>query len=685
MAIMKSRLRFPIRTKRDLRLTLPFIAIFLAFVLICAFSIDLLSAARAFVGGESLWSKGQKAAVIHLMRYAGTHDEGEFRAYELAIAAPLGDRQARIELGRPQFDYDKAAAGLLAGGNHPGDIPGMIRLVRYFGRLPAIERALGIWARGDDEVAALNQLALQLHDAVRAGHTKAADLAPLMQGIQETDARATPLELAFSSSLGEISRNLRDILIPAIGIVAASLLFPAVAMVLGDLRRERRQTMRLAHQASHDALTGLFNRFEFERRLSNALDSAHQNGSTHALMYLDLDQFKVVNDTCGHAGGDDLIRQIAALMRAQLRQTDSLARLGGDEFGLLLENCASGDGERLAEAIRDAISRFRFVYRQRTFALGVSIGVINLDQSVSKVAEALNAADSACYRAKQNGRNRVQVYHHSDDAVHSTHGEMEWGSRVHAALAEKRYCLHAQDIAPLQNSCGEGKHIELLLRMVNEDGQLVPPMDFIPAYERYNLMPLLDRWVIDAAFAELACRNTALPGEIAVCAINLSAASLADNSMPIYIQECAARHSIALDIICFEISESVAVSNLEQVAAFIRVLQSAGCTFALDDFGAGLSSFAHLKHLPAEYIKIDGTFISEMFDMPVNLAVIEAIQRISRTTGQKTVAEWVDGEAKLSRLRAMGVDYAQGYHVGVPEHFTGRREFSNLEVDQTCS
>jgi len=407
---MRGKLRFSIRGKRDLRLILPFIAVFIALVLFSAFSIDLLSSARAFVGGESLWSKGQKAAVIHLMRYAGSHDEDEFRAYQSAIAVPLGDRRAREELARPRPDYDKAAAGLLAGGNHPDDIPGMIRLVRYFGRLPAIERALGIWARADDEVTILNQLALQLNGSVRSGHYDAADLAPLLRGIQESDARVTPLEEAFSSSLGEISRRLRNILIPAIGIVAASLLFPGVALMLRDFRRERRHSSTLAHQASHDALTGLFNRTEFEFRLSNAIDRARRHGSTHALMYLDLDQFKVVNDTCGHASGDELLRQLAALMRAQLRQTDTLARLGGDEFGVLLEDCATGEGRRVAETIRDAVSRFRFVYRHHTFALGVSIGVISLSRTVSNVAEALNAADAACYLAKENGRNCIHVH-----------------------------------------------------------------------------------------------------------------------------------------------------------------------------------------------------------------------------------------------------------------------------------
>ena len=406
---MKEKLRFSIRGKRELRLILPFVAILLVLVLVSAFSIDILSAARAYVGGESLWSKRQKDAVIHLMRYADGYGEEEFRAYERAIAVPLSDRKARLELISARPDYGKAAAGLLAGGNHPDDIPGMIRLVRYFGRLPDIDRAIQIWARADDEVVILNDLAERLHAAVRAGKGGADNVTPLLQRIQDTDARVTPLEEAFSSSLGQISRQLRNFLIPGIGFVAAVLLFPGVAIMHRDIQRESRHTLRLTHQASHDPLTGLFNRIEFERCLSNAIDEVHEDGSVHALMYLDLDQFKVVNDTCGHAGGDDLIRQIAALMRAKLRQTDILARLGGDEFGILLVHCGAGDGLRLAEAIREGIAQYRFVGSQRTFTVGVSIGVLNLDQKVSQVAEALGAADAACYLAKQSGRNCVQV------------------------------------------------------------------------------------------------------------------------------------------------------------------------------------------------------------------------------------------------------------------------------------
>ena len=345
---MKEKLKFSIRGKRELRLILPFVGILLALVLVSAFSIDILSAARAYVGGESLWSKRQKDAVIHLMRYADGYGEEEFRAYQRAIAVPLSDRKARLELTSARPDYGKAAADLLAGGNHPDDIPGMIRLVRYFGRLRAIDRAIQIWARADDEVATLNELAEQLHAAVRDSKNGADNVALLLQRIQDTDARVTPLEEAFSSSLGQISRQLRNFLIPGIGIVAVLLLFPGVAIILRDIQRERRHTLHLTHQASHDALTGLFNRIEFERRLSNAIDEVHEDGSAHALMYLDLDEFKLVNDTCGHAGGDELIRQIAALMRAKLRQTDILARLGGDEFGILLVHCDAGDGLRFA-------------------------------------------------------------------------------------------------------------------------------------------------------------------------------------------------------------------------------------------------------------------------------------------------------------------------------------------------
>ncbi len=406
---MKERVKLLIRSERELRLILPFVGVLLALVLVSAFSIEIFSFSSAYVAAESLWSKSQKDAVIHLMRYADGKDEEEFRAYERAIAVPLSDRKARLELTSARPDYGKAVAGLLGGGNDPNDIPGMIRLVRRFGRVGAIDRAVRIWTRADDEVAILNEQAERLHAAVRDRKGSADRVALLLQQIQETDERLTPLEEGFSSSLSQISRQFRSFLMAVIGIVAILLLLPGILIIVRDVRRERRKTLHLAHQASHDALTGLFNRIEFERRLSNAIDEVHEYGSPNALLYLDLDEFKTVNDTCGHAGGDELIRQIAGLMRARVRETDIVARLGGDEFGILLVHCDAVNGLRIAEAIRGGISQHRFVFGQHSFAVGVSIGVLNLGKEVTRGVEALNAADAACYLAKRSGRNCVVV------------------------------------------------------------------------------------------------------------------------------------------------------------------------------------------------------------------------------------------------------------------------------------
>ncbi|MFL9991802.1 EAL domain-containing protein [Paraburkholderia sediminicola] len=813
---MRSERQSSALSKQTLRVVGPFIPIVFALMLASSLSIDLLSSVRAYVGGESLWSKGQKDAVLHLIRYGETHNEDEFLAYQRAIAVPLGDRVARIELLRAQPDLDKAAAGLIAGGNHPDDIPGMIRLVLDFRRLPPLEHAITVWTQADAEVKLLSDLAEQLHAATRGGDHGAANIAHLMLQIRESNARLTRLEEAFSYSLGEVSRLVRDLLIPGIDVASILLLAAGIFLAVRGMRlelnlrqalshseerltlaisgsndglwdwdvrsnafyfsarcaqmlgyhecelpqsfatllalihpddfasielklrghlqdslpfdakfrlrtrtntylwvrsrgrmvrdtvglaqrmagsltditeqkraeallcaeqaREREHAARLAHDATHDALTGLINRIEFERRLADAMQRGQSENCTHVLMYLDLDQFKVVNDTCGHAAGDELIQQLVSVMTAELRKSDMLARLGGDEFGVLLEDCTTEDGECVADSLREAIARFRFVHRTRSFALGASIGMIRLDADVSHVAEALSAADAACYLAKQRGRNRVQVYQPHDDAVRVLHDEMEWVSRTHAAPADGRFALHAQQVVPLQADSGTGRHIELLLRMVDEQGQLVPPMAFIPACERYNLMPTLDRWVIDAGFAELGRLRRANQADIAVCGLNLSAASLSDDQLSEHIRERAAHHGIPLDIVCFEITETAAISNLTQATSFIRQLQAMGCRFALDDFGAGMSSFAYLKHLPAEYIKIDGGFVREMFDDPINMVVIEAIQRIAQAMGMKTVAEWVDSDEALTHLRELGVDYAQGYGVARPVHFAGRRE-----------
>lgn len=454
-----------------------------------------------------------------------------------------------------------------------------------------------------------------------------------------------------------------------------------VVVVLHDVSQEREHAARLAHEASHDALTGLANRTEFERRLAAAIARIRDTGGTHMLMYLDLDQFKVVNDTCGHAAGDELIRQMAAVMRVQLRKGDTLARLGGDEFGILLEHCTALDGERLAEALRRAVAGFRFTHRQRTFAVGASIGLVALDGGTGGVAEALSAADAACYVAKENGRNRVQVYHPQDSVVQARHGEMEWVSRVHAALAAGRFCLYEQEIVALCGDRRAGRHVELLLRMVDERNQLVPPMAFVPACERYNLMPMIDRWVVETAFDALARRRAEAPDDIALCAINLSGSSLADVRFPAFVREQARRAGIALSGICFEITETAAISNLTQAADFIEEMQALGCVFALDDFGAGMSSFIYLKHLPAAYLKIDGSFVREMLDDPVNQVMVEVIQRMGHAMGKKTIAEYVESEAMLARLRELGVDLVQGHYIAPPVPFAPRPRPAPAVID----
>jgi diguanylate cyclase (GGDEF)-like protein/PAS domain S-box-containing protein len=910
-----------------LRIIWPFVPVVVALALFSIASLDLLSAARAFVAGESQWSKGQKNAVLHLLRYGEDRDPADFEAYLSSIAIPFGDHRARLELDRPEPDLERVHEGLLAGGNHPEDIPRMVRLYRNFRQVQEVDAAIRVWAAGDQEIFALHEQALALRRLARQPGCDDACVAPVLRNIARIDARLTPLEQAFSGHLGQASRRVSRLLTTGSAVMAAALLMSAILLSVGPLRRERRlrealaqreeqlqlavegsndglwdwhpgrgelyfsprcaqmlgyrgdelpharetvlgllhpselaafeaklaqhlrsgepydaefrlrnqagdylwvrargrmvrgagrrrarmagsltdisdhkryetqlfaekeraqvtlqaigdavvtadvwgrvqslnpaaealtgwreaeargvplsevcrlrdeetlaplpdivtlalrqrwhsrsaqlvqrdgagqpwqalavkpsvalirdraaqaigvvvvlhdisqeraHAARLAYEASHDALTGLVNRAEFERRLSAAITRARAQGNTHTLMYLDLDQFKVVNDTCGHAAGDELIRQMAEVMRSQLRRSDTLARLGGDEFGVLLEHCGTADGERVAEGLRHAIASFRFAHRQRTFAVGVSIGLVTLDRQTGSVAEALSAADAACYVAKEGGRNRVQVYHPLDSVVQARHGEMEWVSRVHAALAAGRFCLFAQEIVLVQPTLPHaGRHVELLLRMVDERGRLVPPMAFVPACERYNLMPMIDRWVVETAFATLAGRQA----EIATCAINLSGSSLADIQFPDFVREQAQRFGIALEGICFEITETAAISNLAQAGAFIVQLQQLGCQFALDDFGAGMSSFTYLKHLPAAYLKIDGSFVRDMLADPVNLVMVEVIQRIGHAMGKKTIAEFVENEAMLERLRELGVDLAQGYHIAPPVPF----------------
>ncbi len=437
-------------------------------------------------------------------------------------------------------------------------------------------------------------------------------------------------------------------------------------LVFHDVSATLQLTRELSHQASHDALTGVPNRREFERRLGALLGTKRLADSHHVLCYLDLDQFKVVNDTCGHVAGDELLRQVTALLRGRIRESDVLARLGGDEFGILFLNCPLDKAMGLAEGLRQSIQEFRFSWDDRSFAIGVSIGVVPMDGEQTDLGRLLATADTACYAAKEAGRNLVWLYRENDSDVQAQRGQMQWVSRIRQALDQDRLRLFVQPIVALEREHVGPSHYEILVRL-EEDGELIAPGSFIPAAERYGLMVEIDQWVIGNTLSWLgdACRSGEQPQ--ATFCINVSGASL---SSPAFRQMVVAKlrdSNLSAGAVCLEITESAAIANLSKVVDLIRQLKPLGCTFALDDFGSGLSSFAYLKALPVDYLKIDGSFVRDLEHDPVDLAMVQAINTIGHTMELKTVAEFVESEAILERLREMGVDYAQGYHIGRPQ------------------
>jgi diguanylate cyclase (GGDEF)-like protein/PAS domain S-box-containing protein len=435
-------------------------------------------------------------------------------------------------------------------------------------------------------------------------------------------------------------------------------------LVFHDVSRARTLARQLAHQASHDFLTGLVNRHEFERRVGRALQRSQQEAITHALCFLDLDQFKVVNDTCGHGAGDELLRQLANTLQKKVRRRDTLARLGGDEFGVLLEHCPPGQATRVAHELLEAVQEFRFVWEGKPFALGVSIGVVPITGETESLATVLRDADAACYAAKERGRNRVHFYEPNDAAMALRQGEMQWVSRITSALEEGRFRLYGQPIVPLVPRHGERVRVEVLLRMVEHDGTLIAPGAFIPAAERYNLMGAVDRWVVREVAALYGTHQAS--GWQPIASINLSGASLGDPSMLTFVRDQLARHALSPEALCFEITETAAIANLALAAHFIRELKGMGCWFALDDFGSGMSSFAYLQSLPVDSLKIAGAFLRHIESDPVEYAMVEAINRVGHVMRLKTVAEGVESLDTLETLRKIGVDYAQGYAIAEP-------------------
>ncbi len=437
-----------------------------------------------------------------------------------------------------------------------------------------------------------------------------------------------------------------------------------IVVIFKDVTEQRQKTKDLTHHATHDPLTGLVNRREFERRLERAITASKTNTTQHILCYIDLDNFKTVNDTAGHAAGDELLQQVVTLFMGKIRERDTLARLGGDEFALLLDNCPLQKAYEIASELVAEIKDYQFLWQDKPFQIGASIGLAAIDKATESGAYVIDQADSACYIAKQQGGNRVEVYQEGVESLVQHHGEIMHAATLSSALEQDRLLLYKQPIISLLPDHKAITRHELLVRLVDTKGNIVLPGAFIPVAERHGLMAAIDRWVIRTAFQHyntlFAQTNTA------GIAINLSANSLNDDSLPEFIRQQFAESALPRDQVCFEVTETTVLQNLKQASLFAETMKNEGCRFTLDRFGSGISSFNYLKKIPVDYIKIEGSFVCGMLHNPVDHAMVEAINHIGHSMGIHTIAEWAESEAVIQRLTELGVDYAQGHALSSP-------------------
>ena len=442
-----------------------------------------------------------------------------------------------------------------------------------------------------------------------------------------------------------------------------------------DITARKRAEEKLNYFATHDSLTGLVNRHEFERRVNEMLTDIDMNRDEHALCYIDLDQFRVINDTCGHHAGDEMLQQLTMVLRNIVRDRDTLARLGGDEFAVLMQHCSVDNAVRVAENLLKSINDFQYNYENKMFRVGASIGLVAITEELANFRELMKQADLACFTAKEAGRNRVHVYKAYEEHASGQHGDMKWVAVLHQALAEDRLRLYAQAIVPLDGS--DDTHYELLIRMLDDDGGVIPPGQFLPAAERYNIISKIDRWVIATAFEKVIAVETG--SDSIKLSINLSAQSLNEPGFLEYVIEKIKSTGINANNICFEITETAAIANLQPARIFMTTLKEIGCKFALDDFGTGHSSFGYLKKLPVDYLKIDGVFVKEIVNDRIDLAMVKSINEIGHTMGMKTIAEFVENNEIKELLQKIGVNYAQGYGIGKPVPLEEKLEAEELE------
>jgi len=644
----------------------------------------------SFVGVERTELIGRRLADLVPPEYSELVNEnirrrlgGESAAerYEIDMVGLQG-QMTRLEIASNVIEYDKGSALLITGVEIlPTQTVQALRLSAAAtepGALALNSLAEAIIATDrDGRITFMNPAAEQL-----TGSTADAAAGKLLEEIvslvDETDRRllSDPVHQALTSGaavnlsrrallLSRANGSERSIELSASPIRNDARELVGAVVMLHDVTEMRGLTRQMSYQAAHDALTGLVNRREFERRLEEAIEGGHRGDGQHVLAYLDLDRFKIVNDSSGHLAGDSMLREVAKLLRDAVRDSDTVGRIGGDEFGILLVRCPLDKARQIADDVTRAVGDHRFVWRDKIYNIGASIGLVEISRESGTLEELLAAADTACYVAKKQGSGRVVVYSARDEALARHTGEIQWLQRLQAALKENRFHLYHQVIVPAHGE-DSGPAMEVLVRLQDETGNDVLPAEFMRAAERYRLMGLVDRWVVQTTLAALGRGAIAVEPRHSV-AINISGQTLGDAQFLEFVVECLDSTGVTPGQVCFEIAESAVIANLDHARRFVGVLHGMGCQFALDDFGSGVGSFSNLKPLPLDYLKIDGSFIRNLARDSVNQAMVTAMIKLARTLNFKVIAEQVEDSAAEEAARRMGVDYLQGYAIGRPQ------------------
>jgi diguanylate cyclase (GGDEF)-like protein/PAS domain S-box-containing protein len=644
----------------------------------------------SFVGVDRLELIGRRLADLVPPEYAELVSEnirrrlaGESAAerYEIDMIGLQG-QLSRLEINSTLVEYDKDKALLITGVEIiPTQTQQVLRLTGEATASPQ-QLALNSLAEAiiatdrDGRITFLNPAAELLtgSDAAAAFGKLLEDIVSL---VDETDRRllSDPVRQALTTGapvnlsrrallLSRANGGERSIELSASPIRDSNRELVGAVILLHDVTEMRGLARQMSYQATHDALTGLVNRREFERRLEEAIDSGQRGDGQHVLCYLDLDRFKLVNDTSGHLAGDSMLREVAKLLRDAVRDSDTVGRLGGDEFGMLLIGCPLDKARQIADDVTRTVGEHRFVWKDRIFNIGVSIGIVEISRESGTLEELLAAADTACYVAKKQGSGRVAVYSARDEALARHTGEIQWLQRLQAALKENRFLLYHQPIVPAHEEEG-GPAMEVLVRLQDESGHDLTPAEFMRAAERYRLMGLVDRWVVQTTLSALGRGAIPVPADRSV-AINISGQTLGDVQFLEFVVECLDSTGVTPGQVCFEITESAVIANLDHARRFVGVLHGMGCQFALDDFGSGVGSFSNLKNLPLDYLKIDGSFMRNLARDTVNQAMVTAMIKLARTLNFKVIAEQVEDADAVEAARRMGVDYLQGYAIARP-------------------